>query len=519
IGAGYVNDAMGRLYETTLPSVPVGPASLALACLFGIGLSMLGVWLPARRAGRLPPVEAMRSTSTSETEGTSNRISTIGITMVVLGSISLAAGIVGWLPSTTAAWSGVLLLSGLVLVVPMMIGPLSAHIARAMQPFTHVAARLARLQLLRHRTRTALTTGVLFIAISTGVGLASSVIDNVNDVKDWYRRSMVADYFVRAMSPDMATGQAADMPDEVGDEIRQVDHIDSIETARFVRARANGRSVIVVTFDNAGSLSTFLDSMIEDRHTEPNQSVSAGEVIVGSVLANRSGDLQAGDSISLETNDGTMKLRIAGVVNDYLAGGQTVYMSRKSAAELLGIGGVDTYLIHADHEYLEQVRSELEAITHQHGLLLESFSDVHESIDRRMAGVVAGLWAMVVIGCIVAILGVANTLTMNVLEQTRELGLLRVVGATQQQIRQIIFGQALMIGVLALIPGAIIGALISYLISLTTYRVSGHAVEFTTHPMLLLGGMAFGFIVVIAAAWSPARRAARLPLAKTLMQK
>ncbi|MGB7344708.1 MAG: ABC transporter permease, partial [Pirellulaceae bacterium] len=37
IGAGYVNDAMGRLYETTLPSVPVGPASLALACLFGIG--------------------------------------------------------------------------------------------------------------------------------------------------------------------------------------------------------------------------------------------------------------------------------------------------------------------------------------------------------------------------------------------------------------------------------------------------------------------------------------------------
>ncbi len=442
----------------------------------------------------------------------------IGIAGVVIGSVALAAGIARWLPTDATAWSGVLILTGLVLMVPMIISPISAWVAHLMKPFASVESRLARLQLLRHRTRTTLTIGVLFIAISTGIGLASSVIDNVNDVKNWYRRTIVADYFVRAMSPDMATGQAADMPDDVGKEIGKVDHINSIETVRFVRARVNDRSVIVVAFDSSGSLSQFLDSMVEGRTRQSSASHAPDDVVIGSVLAKRVG-VQAGDSISLETDHGLVSLHIAAVVNDYLVGGQTVYIERSVAERLLGVSGVDAYLIHADHGHLDQVRDDLQVITSKYGLLLESFSDVRDKIDRRMAGVVAGLWAMVAIGFIVATLGVANTLTMNVLEQTRELGLLRIVGATQRQIRQIIFSQALMMGVLALVPGGIAGMVTAYLISLTASSVSGHAVAFKMHPALVLGGMAFGFLVVIAAAWTPARRAAKLPLLKTISQR
>jgi putative ABC transport system permease protein len=517
-GAARVNDGMGRLYETALPSISASPTSLALAVMFGIGLSLLGVWLPARRAGRLSPAEAMRSTLASETESTSRRISLMGLACVVIGSLALAAGVARWLPTDARAWSGVLILTGLVLMVPLVISPLSALVAYLMKPFVAVESRLARLQLLRHRTRTALTIGVLFIAISTGVGLASSVIDNVNDVKSWYRRTMVADYFVRAMSPDMATGQAADMPDEVGSDIGKVDHINAIETARFVRARVNDRGVIVVAFDSAGSLSRFLDSMLVGDSSPSSADLSQDDVVIGSVLANRS-NAHAGDSIALETDDGVVSLRVAAVVNDYLAGGQTVYINRSVAERLLGVSGVDAYLIHADHGHLDQVRDDLQIITGKYGLLLESFSDVHDQIDRRMAGVVAGLWSMVAIGFIVATLGVANTLTMNVLEQTRELGLLRIVGATQQQIRKTVFSQAIMMGVLALVPGGIAGVVIAYLISLTTYSFSGHDIAFQMHPALVIGGMAFGFLVVFAAAWLPARRAATLPLLKTLVQR
>ena len=48
-----------------------------------------------------------------------------------------------------------------------------------------------------------------------------------------------------------------------------------------------------------------------------------------------------------------------------------------------------------------------------------------------MSGVVASLWSMVVLVLLVSAVGVTNTLTINVLEQTREIGLLRIVAMTQ----------------------------------------------------------------------------------------
>lgn len=103
----------------------------------------------------------------------------------------------------------------------MIVGPMTQAAEWLMHPSMKIQSRMARLQLLRHRTRTAWTIGVMFVAVSTGVGLSSSVMDNVNDVKQWYRRTMVADFFVRAMSPNMATGEAADMPDAIGAKFAQ----------------------------------------------------------------------------------------------------------------------------------------------------------------------------------------------------------------------------------------------------------------------------------------------------------
>jgi putative ABC transport system permease protein len=515
VGAHYLAIAMSRLYETTSPAIDLSPASLGLAVLFGVGISLIGASLPARRASRLSPVEAMREVLPTEAEGSPRSINILGILMVVCGSGGLAAGIAGRLPTMANAWSGVLILAGLVLLLPVIVVPMSRLAEWVLRPLMRLESRMARLQLLRHRTRTALTIGVLFVAISTGVGLASSVMDNVNDVKSWYRRAMVADFFVRAMSPDMATGQAADMPDEVGAELAKVQHITAMETARFVSAKANDRSVIVVAHDRGGSVAKFFDSENANDNI-PLSERREDDIIVGSVLANRAGGLVAGDNITVETILGPKPLRIAAVVNDYLAGGQTIYMNRDTAERLLGVSGVDAYLIHVDHAHLSKVRRDLENITLDQGLVLESFSQVHEQIDRRMSGVVAGLWSMVIVSFVVAGLGVANTLTMNVLEQTRELGLLRTVGTTQWQIRRIVFAQALMLSLLSLLPGVAVGALIGYLIRLATNPVSGHPVAFTLHPLLWVSALAFSFLVVICVAWFPAQRAAQLPLMDTL---
>ncbi|WP_153557238.1 ABC transporter permease [Roseimaritima sediminicola] len=515
LGAGYLARAMGTLFETEMPRTQWDPMSLLPAVLLGVGIALLGVWWPVRRASRLAPTEAMRESVITDFRRAWRWPTLLGVGLIILCSGVLSQSLQGKLPPIYSAWAGALLLSGLVLLVPLVTRPISTALSRLLRGVVPIESKLALQQLLRHHTRTSLTIGVLFVGLSTGVGMASSVIDNVADIRGWYRKAFVADLFLRAMSPDMATGLAADLPDEVGIQLAAVPHIRSLGTARFVAAEAAGQSVIVVASDRAERSGSLFDLTSGD----PNglaQRMAEGQVVIGSVLASRAGGLEAGDSLEIETEQGLETLPIAAVANDYMAGGRTVYMQRDLAERLLGVEGVDAYMINAQEGHLEAVRRDVRAIAQQHGLLLQTFSDIQRQIDVMMAGVVAGLWALVVLGFVVAAMGVANTLTMNVLEQTREIGLLRIVGTTGAQVRRSILLQGLMMGVIAFVPALAAGVLISYLTHLSAEPVVGHPIPFAIHPWLLAGSLVGGLVVIVAAAWFPARRAARLPLLKAI---
>ncbi|MCC6511550.1 MAG: FtsX-like permease family protein [Pirellulaceae bacterium] len=113
-------------------------------------------------------------------------------------------------------------------------------------------------------------------------------------------------------------------------------------------------------------------------------------------------------------------------------------------------------------------------------------------------------------------MGLVNTLTMNILEQTRELGMLRVVAMTRQQTRRMILAQAVMMGMLGIIPGAIVGVFVSYAISLSAQAVLGHDIQFVFHPVLVGGAVILGMLIVLIASLIPAERAARLKLSSAL---
>ncbi len=510
VAAHYLTEAMGTLYQTTLPPIHLTALPLVLGAAFGLGISLLGAAIPARKASHLSPLEAMRDVLPDEIEGVSRWLVLVGGALVVACAGVMIAGITGHATPVDAVWGAVLLLIGLALLLPVVLDPLTAAAAAVLRPWLRVESRLAQRQLVRHRARTTLTIGVVFVAVSTGVGLASAVVDNVSNVRNWYHRSIVADFFVRAMAPSLSTGLAADVPDEVGAEIRKVPGIRSTETMRFAQARAAGLPVILIARSFPTGAVPDFDLESGDPQTLLQQ-LRDGQVVLGSVLAERAG-LKRGDAVSLETDQGTQEFQVAAVANDYYSGGLTMYIDPRVAKSRLGIGGVDAYLVKADHAQLAAVRTKLQKIAGQHGLLVQSFSDIQQKIDRMMAGVVASLWAMVVLGLLVAAFGVANTLMMSVLEQTHELGLLRVLAMTRAQVRKLIFAQAVMMGLLALVPGIAAGAAVAYLINLATLPVTGHAVAFVIPPWLFSGGLVVGLAIIVAAAWLPAERAARLEL-------
>jgi putative ABC transport system permease protein len=377
-----------------------------------------------------------------------------------------------------------------------------------------VEARLAQKQLLRNVGRTTLTIGVLFVAVATCVGMAGNIMDNVANVQNWYSRAVIGDFFVRASMPNFTTGAAADLPPEVADEISSFDGVESVRKTSILTARSGEDSIVVVTREFDGEAEDFFDvSAVGD--ADVIKSLNRGEAVIGSVLAQRRG-LSPGDLFALETESGQTKLKIAAVVNEYMAGGLTVYLSRATGRELLGVTGTTALIVDAKSGALATVESELEAFCGDRGLILQSHSEMLSFIDGIVNGVIGSMWMLLSLGCLIAAMGLVNTLTMNILEQTREIGVLRVVAMTRQQIRRMIFAQASLMGFLGLIPGALAGIFVAFAISQSSLMVLGHSIQFRFRPGLVLGCVLIGALVIAIASLVPAERATRLKLSTAL---
>ena len=241
----------------------------------------------------------------------------------------------------------------------------------------------------------------------------------------------------------------------------------------------------------------------------------AGEVVISTVLAQRTG-LSTGDEITIHAVGGPRAFKIAGTANDYIVSGLILYMDRGTADPALGLQGANAMVIDAQKEHYAEVETALRDICRENGIIFQSQAQITGMIDGMMSGVVACQWVILVLGLCVSGFGIVNTLTMNVLEQTRELGLLRTVAMTRWQVRKLIFSQASIIGIISLTPGVIFGLAMAWFINFSTLSVTGHPVEFTLRVWWLIGSFFVGFAIVLVAAWFPAERAARLDLPTAL---
>ena len=129
------------------------------------------------------------------------------------------------------------------------------------------------------------------------------------------------------------------------------------------------------------------------------------------------------------------------------------------------------------------------------------------------------LWLILILALVIAGFAIINTLTMSVIEQTRHLGMLRVVGMSRLQVFRMFLFQALVLSLLALLPGTIVGVLLAYLITVSFGGVAEYGLTFTIYPLLLFCYVAAGVLLSLLAAALPAIRAGRLKPLEAIHQE
>jgi putative ABC transport system permease protein len=126
------------------------------------------------------------------------------------------------------------------------------------------------------------------------------------------------------------------------------------------------------------------------------------------------------------------------------------------------------------------------------------------------------VYALLALAVLIALLGIANTLTLAIHERTRELGLLRAVGQTRAQLRAMVRWESVLVAAFGTAGGLALGAFLGWVLVEASDGASDSAFAFAIPPVRLVVVALVGLAAGALAGLRPARRAARLDVLRAI---
>ncbi len=481
-----------------LPEGPmvISPGSMLISAAVGISVTVVSAWLPARRAGKVPPVAALRELAVDRT-GSSRRRPVIGTGITAVGVALLLAGL-GGSGIELVGLGALLALIGVAVLGPVLARPVVGAfglVLRHRGATGDMAVRNAQ----RNPKRTARTASSLMI----GVALVAFIAVVAASVKTSFggsvKETFTGSHIVDSGTFDGRGGFSADLANDLSAD----PGVETISEERGSPAVVNGSEKLLFGFTGSTIGQIFdLGNVEGDLST-----LGANGLAVDADTANERG-WTIGTEVPVTFASGEQRFTVLATFDNASewVGKEFVdveafatYMPAQLDARIYAIGDdaairdvsaayPSTEVLDAD-QFLEQVTGELDVIL----------------------GVIYALLALAVL---IALLGIANTLALSIFERTRELGLLRAVGMVRPQVRTTIRWEAIMIALFGTTLGLGVGSFFGWA---SVRALHSEGIEHFTYPL--------GNIVVITvvacvagaiAAIAPARRAARLDVLEAL---
>jgi putative ABC transport system permease protein len=502
--------------------------SLVIAAGAGVATSVAASLVPALRAAREEPADAVRRVPRSA--GLSSRVAQLAACLLLAGlGMALVAGRDHLPQKRLSMFAGV----GFIFVAAFLaIALFSAVCSRLLRPIAQrlfsVEGRLAADNLVRAPGRTGLVIAALAACVALMAHTAGIIRSNEVAVMGWLQRSVTADLIVTSGGPVSATGQTMAMKESVG---RDLAH-DLPGTRvvpiswRFVEWPHDGQDVqVVVAAVDAG---TYYE-VNQDRHAAvphlPLFRRLADERDTAVVSQNFSAlyGVGVGDVITLQGADAPLRLKVIGAIEDYSAPRGLILVHRDHYPRELHTGLVDIFDIYlppdSGTDAIEQARDSLarSPLAAEHSLVPLTGHEVRQHVLDVIRRVYSLAYLQEIVIGIVAALGVVAALVISVIQRRRELGLLRAVGATQGQVLRTVLFEALLMGLIGSALGVLFGLLLEwYAVKVILLEESGF--RFPVTPPWREAGVIALLAVTTAtlAGLLPALRAVRLRIADAI---
>lgn len=482
-------------------SLVFAPRTVIASYAVGLLVTVLAAYLPARRAGKVPPVAAMRDDVTMAETSMRRRV-LVGAALAVLGAVGLGVGLFAS-PDKPLIWIGAGILGvliGVALTSPLVGRPAILALGALYRRMFGSVGVMAEENALRNPRRTAATASALMIGVTLVSMMAVFGASAKASINSEIERTFKADYLV-----SNAIGN--DFSPSVGDDIAKIPGVGTVSRVRWGMQKLDGKDQWMAAIDPA----TFGQVQVVDMASGSMAGLTDTGIVIDEGYA-KDHKLVVGDKVDALLANTPATLTVAGIfksaaglpsetlvtLGEWSATGNPakdaqVYVNRAAGADAAAVSGA-----------IDKLTADLPTVSVKN--LQEYAAEQSKPIDQMLAII----YALLGLAVVIAILGIVNTLALSVIERTREIGLLRAVGLSRRQLRTMLRLESVVIALLGAALGIGLGVAFGVAIQraladqgFTTLRIPwGQLVVF-----VVLAGV----VGVLAALW-PGRRAAKLKI-------
>jgi putative ABC transport system permease protein len=481
----------------------VSPRTIIAALIVGIGVTLMASLSPARRAAKVPPIAAMRAGYRfGSGEGTRRTI--IAVVLSILGAAAVSYGLFsdgGTLALVSLALGAVLVFISVAMYAPLFSSPSASLLGAPLEhiPGGGITGHMARENSARNNKRTASTAAGLMIGLAL-IAMASVVAESLKQsFRSELGSTMTADYVITAQGDFAFTNQLAD-------QVAALPEFAEVTALRFGTSRVGGMQRTVSGVDM-----TVLTELVDVgvRTGDPVASADPGSIVLSTDAAEELG-VAVGDRIDIEFVAAGVNTLTVGAIyeNSFLVGDYLVDLSawdeyfhsrddNAVAARLsagVGSDAADTALVPLREAFPQ--------------LQFETQAQWTDRLEAQLDSLLVIINVFLGLAIVIALLGIANTMALSVLERTREIGLMRAIGMTRRQTRMMIRLEAAIVSLFGALLGVVLGLLFGWIavLAIPASIINQLAIPVTTLVMYVVIATVAGLL----AASFPARRAARL---------
>ncbi len=506
-------------------TVVVELSLVVVSIALGVGVTLFASLLPAVNASRVTPMEALRPSLSPAMQ----RFSRIG---AIAGAVMIVAAIGGLLTGNFVfvAPGGVLFLVGLVLVAPALVKPIANvfGVLLALIFARQGTSELAQGNLTRQPSRAAITASATMIGLAIIVGAGGMMFSTVGTVMDLFSRTLGSDYLL--IPPSIAVWKG-----DVGAsatfkaKIKALPGVDTVSSLRYAQSSLHSAAlksgvgettISVLGIDPVEYPKVSGMDFQKGNAQDAFSALAARErnVIVNGILAAGT-NLHVGDVIPLVTTSGRQNYRVVAIGGEVMSMKiNTAYISQANMKADFRKSEDIFYQVDlapgADPAAVEQRLSQVVEDYPQFRLV--AGREYTAEFRRQYDAIYAGFYVLLGVLAFPSLIAILNTLAIGVIERTREIGMLRAIGATRGQVWKTIVAEALLLASLGTGFGILAGLYLSY-VFVQGMSASGIFKVAYTFPLAgVLAAIAAGLIFGVLAALVPARQASSMEIIKAL---